>query len=62
MIIRIPEKCSKELRKGRLIISRLRSLSHRVIAPQRSNDRVVALQKEIDLEEIIRNKILNSKS
>jgi hypothetical protein len=31
MIIRIPEKYSKELRKRRFIISRLGSLSHRVV-------------------------------
>jgi transposase len=35
MIIRIPKKCSKELRKGRFIISRLGSLSHRVVALQK---------------------------
>jgi len=32
VIIRIPEKGSKELRKGSFIISRLRSFSHRIVA------------------------------
>jgi hypothetical protein len=34
MIIRIPEEGSKELIKGEFIISRLGSLSHRVVALQ----------------------------
>jgi hypothetical protein len=34
MIIRIPEKGSKGLRKGSFIKSRIGSLSHRVVVPQ----------------------------